>query len=232
MRSRHQIITLFDHIAPSYDRINRLLSFGIDRYWRRALLRHLPQKEGIVAVDLATGTGDQILALLKSRKIAKVYGFDLSEEMLKLAKKKMRDERVSLSLGNALSIPLDDESADIVSISFGIRNVTDLPKCLDEIHRVLRPGGVALILEFSMPRFSLIRWPYLFYLRHILPKVGRWLSSHYDAYTYLNETIESFPSGDAFLEKMKGFSKVEALPLTFGIVSLYIGVKGEVSTST
>lgn len=223
------VTELFDQIAPTYDGINRILSMGIDKMWRKAMLKHIPQKPNQVLVDLATGTADQIIAMAKSPFVEKLYGFDLSTQMLllgqeKLIKKKL-DKKSCLQIGNALAIPLPDQFCDIATISFGIRNVQDPLKCLQEMHRILKPGGICCILEFSLPPTKIVRATYLLYLRHILPKIGTILSKNREAYTYLNTTIESFPSGEAFLRLMHtaGFSSCKATPLTLGIASLYLG---------
>ncbi len=231
MKNREYVTELFDRISPVYDLVNRILSFGIDKQWRRSLLRHIPEGLDQTMVDLATGTADQILALSKSPFIGKFYGFDLSTNMLLLGQKKLAKrglrKKTLLQVGNALGVPVADCFCDLATISFGIRNVSEPVKCLLEMHRILKPGGLGFVLEFSVPTSKLIRPPYLFYLRHILPKIGSWISKHKEAYSYLNETIESFPSGNAFLQMMKtaGFSSCKQIPLSFGIASLYIGKK-------
>ncbi len=229
--SRENVTELFDKISPVYDLVNRIISLGVDKRWRNVLLKHVPILPDQTMVDLATGTADQILALSKSPFIGKFYGFDLSTNMLllgqkKLAKKGLR-KKTLLQVGNALGVPVSDQFCDLATISFGIRNVTEPQKCLSEMFRILKPGGSCFVLEFSMPKSKWIKTPYLFYLRHILPKLGFWISKNKDAYSYLNKTIESFPCGDAFLQMMKtaGFSNVKQIPLSFGIASLYLGKK-------
>ncbi len=229
--SREHVTALFDRISPVYDRVNRIISIGVDRHWRNSLLKHVPLLADQILVDLATGTADQILALSKSPYICKFYGFDLSTNMLLLGQKKLAKrglkKKTLLQIGNALGVPVADQFCDLVSISFGIRNVTEPLKCLSEIHRILKSGGSCFILEFSLPKSKWIKKPYLFYLRHILPKLGQLLSKNREAYSYLNETIESFPSGEDFLQMMKtaGFAKTKQIPLSFGIASLYLGKK-------
>lgn len=227
--SRHTVTAMFDRIAPTYDRLNTILSCGLDRYWRKAVGKRLPKQGGIV-VDLATGTCDQIITLSKHPTFTFI-GIDLSEKMLQLGQNKIKklglSDRVRLELGSALTIPLAEESCDCVTMSFGIRNVQDPIKCLEEIRRILKPGGRVLILEFSRPSSFIMEKGYLFYLRHILPFIGRSLSKDKDAYTYLNQTIEEFPSGKDFIAMMDQakFTKTEASPLTFGVVNLYVGQK-------
>jgi demethylmenaquinone methyltransferase/2-methoxy-6-polyprenyl-1,4-benzoquinol methylase len=232
LENRKKYVTeLFDRISPVYDLVNRVVSFGIDKRWRRALLPHVPAGTDQTLVDLATGTADQILALSKSPYIGKFYGFDLSTNMLALGQKKLAKrglkKKTLLQVGNALGIPVASQFCDIATISFGIRNVTDPLKCLSEMHRILKPGGACFVLEFSIPTSKLVKAPYLFYLRKILPRVGSLLSKNKEAYTYLNKTIESFPSGNAFLQMMEtaGFTSCKQIPLSFGIASLYLAKK-------
>ena len=229
--SKENVAELFDRISPVYDMVNRIISLGIDKHWRNSLLKHVPLLPDQTLCDLATGTADQILALSKSPFIGKFYGFDLSTGMLLLGQKKLAKKglkkKTLLQVGNALGVPVADQFCDLTTISFGIRNVTEPLKCLSEMHRILKPGGSCFILEFSIPTSKWIKTPYLFYLRHILPKIGFLISKNKEAYSYLNETIESFPSGQAFLQMMKtaGFSQLKQIPLSFGIASLYLGKK-------
>ncbi len=229
--SREHVTELFDRISPSYDLVNCLVSFGIDRGWRKKFLKYLPKQTELTMCDLATGTGDQIIAASKCPYIGKFYGFDLSTGMLNLGQKKLAKKglkkKALLQVGNALSLPVADSFCDITTITFGIRNVTSPLKCLSEMHRILRPGGLCFVLEFSLPTSKWIKPSYLFYLRHILPKIGGMISKNKAAYTYLNETIESFPAGKAFLEIMEaaGFNDCKQVPLSFGIASLYIAKK-------
>jgi demethylmenaquinone methyltransferase/2-methoxy-6-polyprenyl-1,4-benzoquinol methylase len=229
--SKENVTELFDRISSVYDFVNRVISFGIDKYWRNSLLRHIPILVDQTLVDLATGTGDQILALSKSPFIGKFYGFDLSTNMLLLGQKKLAKKglkkKTLLQIGNALGVPVASEFCDLTTISFGIRNVTEPLKCLSEMHRILKTNGLCFVLEFSIPKSKIIKTLYLFYLRNILPKIGYWISKNKEAYSYLNETIESFPSGEAFLQMMKsaGFSSCKQIPLSFGIVTLYLGKK-------
>lgn len=221
---------MFDSISSRYDRINRVLSFGIDRYWRKAVCHHLPRKQRIKLLDCATGTGDQLVTLLKNNpQIYDAVGIDPAEEMLALAAPKITPYRhkAKLMTGVAEMLPFSDGMFDVVTISFGIRNVADLDLSLKEIHRVLAPRGKVLILEFSHPLHSPIRMVHRFYLTQVVPLIGRWLSHHAEAYSYLSETIESFPQGSALCEILRQaqFKKVEAKPMTLGTVTLYIGEK-------
>jgi demethylmenaquinone methyltransferase / 2-methoxy-6-polyprenyl-1,4-benzoquinol methylase len=223
------VFQIFDKIAPTYDRVNRILSGGIDLYWRRKMASLLPEAEKIHLLDLATGTGDQLLSLLKnSSRIEQAVGIDLAEEMLKIGRKKLKAfGQAALKMASATAIPYEENMFDCATMSFGIRNVDNVTQCLKEIYRVLRPQGRALILEFSLPTHQWIQKPYLLYLNKLLPRIGKLLSAHSEAYTYLARTIQEFPQAEAFCKLMReaGFSTVKAYPLTFGIVTIYVGDK-------
>jgi demethylmenaquinone methyltransferase/2-methoxy-6-polyprenyl-1,4-benzoquinol methylase len=224
------VVQIFDEIAPTYDRTNRILSGGVDLYWRRKMASLLPKTEKIKLLDCATGTGDQLLSLLKySPRIHQAVGIDLAEEMLKIGREKLHSfsHRATLKNASATDIPYTEDTFDCATMSFGIRNVDNVPLCLREIHRVLRPQGKALILEFSLPRNKMIQKSYLLYLNKLLPSIGKLISAHTEAYSYLARTIQSFPQAEAFCKLMQeaGFQAVKAHPLTFGIVTIYTGVK-------
>lgn len=225
---------MFDRIAHRYDVLNRSLSFGRDVAWRKRLRCHLPKDRDLLLVDLATGTADQILFLLDGdATIAKAVGYDLSEEMLARGREKIEKLKVgdvvSLHTGDAMRSPQADNSADVITISFGIRNVEDVPTALADMRRALAPGGKLLILECSLPENALIRKGYLFYFRRILPRLGGWVSGDSYAYNYLNKTVETFPCGEAFCDLMRGagFEAVRAETMTVGVATLYSGVKPE-----
>lgn len=226
---RQEVWKMFDRIAHRYDLLNRSLSFGQDVAWRRKMRKHLPDREGLHVLDLATGTGDQLIFLAGDPRVASGEGTDLAEKMLELGRKKIvkagLQDRFSLQTGDALHVPAADNSADVVTISFGIRNVESVPQALQEMMRVLKPGGRALILEFSLPGNRVMRGLYLFYFRHILPRVGGFISGDSYAYRYLNRTVESFPYGEAFCDWMReaGFESVCFRSLTFGIAAIYQG---------
>ena len=221
---------IFDQIAQKYDPINRILSFGQDQRWREALARFAPQ-EPFDLLDLAAGTGDQIVALFEQKApIRKAVGLDLSEPMLEIGRKKLAEKpygaAVSFLQGDAQQLPFPDQSFDLCTISFGIRNIPDPLRALQEMARVLRPGGRCLVLEFSIPTNRFIRPFYLFYLRALLPRIGGWISQNPSAYRYLNRTIETFPSGDAFREILRAasFTQIEHHSMNLGGVSLYVGM--------
>lgn len=227
--SRDNVASMFNRIAHRYDLLNHLLSANRDKRWRRRLVDLLPPGEHLHVLDLATGTGDQLLSVYESGRVAEGTGLDPAEKMLGIGREKIAarglSEKLQLHTGIAESLPVADSSIDAITISFGIRNVSDVPKALSEMTRVLRPGGRALILEFSLPKNPLIRKLYLFYFRHVLPRLGALISGDATAYRYLNQTVETFPYGDDFLSLMRqaGFAHVEQYPLTFGIATIYRG---------
>jgi demethylmenaquinone methyltransferase / 2-methoxy-6-polyprenyl-1,4-benzoquinol methylase len=228
---RNDVSSMFDRIAHRYDLLNRSLSFGQDVLWRKRMKRHLPDRADLKLLDLATGTADQLIFLSSDPRIASGLGMDLAEKMLDIGREKIKKRnlasRFELKTGDAIHIPVDDASCDVVTISFGIRNVLDVEQGLREMFRVLKPGGRALILEFSLPGNAVMRKLYLFYFRHILPRIGGLVSGDAYAYRYLNKTVETFPYGEAFCALMRtaGFENVRANPLTFGIASIYQGDK-------
>ncbi len=215
---------LFDAIAPTYDKVNQVLSLGLHHSWRARVAKKLPNTSNLNLLDCATGTCDQLIACLKKRSnIHSAVGIDLAENMLLLGQKKLAQTpynyKVRLEKASLCDIPYAAGSFDAATLSFGIRNIEDPVEGLREIHRVLTLGGTLLVLEFSRSFLPLHLW----YLRNIVPKIGTWLSGHKSAYSYLNTTIESFPSGDSFcaLLKQAGFQSVTCTPLTGGIVSIY-----------
>ncbi len=228
--SRDDVWKMFDRISPTYDRVNRILSLGIDQYWRKKVAAFLPEGDNLTLLDCATGTGDQIIALMeRAPKIGNAVGIDLAQDMLRIGKQKLQKKhyghRVSLEVASALEIPYVDHTFDCATIAFGIRNVTDVSQCLKEVRRVLKKEGRLILLEFSLPRQAQLKKAHLFYLRNWVPRIGGWISNNREAYTYLNDTIETFPSGEAFCELLReaGYVHVQARPLTGGIATLYSG---------
>ncbi len=230
--SRHEIWKMFDQISPTYDRVNRVMTFGLDQKWRKKMCSHLPCRNNLSVLDCATGTCDQIISLMEhAPHISSIVGIDLAAEMIAVGEKKLLGKSyansVTLQVASALEIPYPDQTFDCVTISFGIRNVTNVIGCLKEFYRVLKPGGRALILEGTIPQNQLLKGVHLFYLRNLLPRIGGWISKKQGAYRYLNETIETFPHGEQFIRLMKtaGFEEAITHPLMGGIVSIYQGDK-------
>jgi demethylmenaquinone methyltransferase/2-methoxy-6-polyprenyl-1,4-benzoquinol methylase len=222
---------MFNNISAKYDYVNRLLSWGLDVRWRRLLAQHLPAHTQSV-LDLATGTADLLLTIVKAHpQIQMARGIDLAEKMLEVGQKKIQAEQlskiISLQIGDAQSIPVPDNSYDAVTSAFGIRNIPDTTRVLNEMLRMLKPRGKALILEFSLPPNPVIRFFHLNYLRFLVPLIGGIVSGNFPAYRYLNQTIETFPHGEAFCELMRhsGFETTERIPLFFGVATIYIGGK-------
>ena len=222
---------IFDEIAGRYDLLNRVLSMGIDVYWRHQMKKKLPNKENLKILDLATGTGDVAFVLAADKRVKSVEGIDPSVEMVKCGIEKVNKsefkDKITLEVGNGENIPREDNSYDITTVSFGIRNYGDPLKGLKEKLRVLKPGGKSLILEFSIPTTVGLKQAYLFYFRNILPTIGNIVSKHKDAYSYLNKTAEDFPYGEKFVQLMEnaGYTNISYKTLTFGIATLYVGEK-------
>ncbi len=230
--TRHESWRMFDRIARRYDLLNRLLSFGRDVAWRKQVTEFLPEGDRLQLLDLATGTTDLLISVCHgSGRIENATGLDMAEKMLRVGQKKIVRERLndksSLVRSDAQSLPFTDNSFNAITIAFGIRNIPDVPKALREMTRVLKPDGRAIILEFSLPKNRLMKRLYLFYFRHILPRVGSLISGDAYAYRYLNQTVESFPYGQEFCSMMEegGMKIVGLKELTFGVASIYTGEK-------
>lgn len=225
-----RIAGMFDGIAGSYDRLNHLLSGGLDRAWRRRAVRALKLTGTERVLDMCTGTADLAIEAASARRGAarEVVGMDFSGEMLRLGLGKIRaaglDRRVWLARGDATQMPLPDATMDAAMVAFGIRNVVDTDGACAEFRRVLRPGGQLAILEFGTPRLPGLRQAYLWYFRHVLPRIGRLISRHGEAYSYLPASVEAFPSGAEFAAVLTraGFADVRFESLTFGTVYLYL----------
>jgi demethylmenaquinone methyltransferase/2-methoxy-6-polyprenyl-1,4-benzoquinol methylase len=228
-----RIAGMFDAIARRYDTLNHLLSAGLDRLWRRRAVRALSLSGRERVLDMCTGTGDLAIeaATAPDGRAAEVIGIDFSSEMLRYAAPKLRaaalQSRVRLVRGDATRVPLPDASCDAAMVAFGIRNVLDPARGCEEFHRVLRPGGRLAVLEFGTPRIPGLRQLYFWYFRQVLPRVGRLISKHSDAYTYLPASVIEFPTGQAFEAMLTraGFSTVRTETLSFGIVYLYVATK-------
>jgi demethylmenaquinone methyltransferase/2-methoxy-6-polyprenyl-1,4-benzoquinol methylase len=224
-----RIAGMFDAIAPRYDLLNRLLSAGIDRRWRARAIASLGLTGQETLVDVCTGTAD--VALQAGRRAGRIVGIDFAGAMLALGLAKVRkageERRITLVRGDAMQLPLPDESADAVTIAFGIRNVQKPEVGCAEMARVLRRGGRLAILEFGLPRVPGISALYRWYFSRVLPFVGRRISGHTGAYSYLPASVGSFPPPPEFVVMLRqaGFSDVQAVPLTLGIVYLYTARK-------
>jgi len=227
---KEQVATMFDNISWRYDLLNRLLSFGIDIWWRKKAIAQLRRNQPKFILDIATGTGDLAIEAL-SLKPYKIIGVDISEGMLSFGRKKLiekgLEDKIELKLGDSEKLLFPDAHFDAVMVSFGVRNFQDLELGLNEILRVLKPGGQVMILEFSKPKNLIVKSLYGFYNKTILPFVGNLLSKDSAAYSYLPESVAAFPEGSNFVKILTsiGFKEGKALPLTFGISSVYTGFK-------
>ena len=223
---RDAVAAMFDDIAPRYDLLNRVLSAGIDQRWRDAAIERLAADRPRRILDVATGTADLAVKALRLDP-EKVVGVDISDAMLEKGREKVRrlgvEERIELRIGDAEKLPFSDSQFDAVLVAFGVRNFENLDRGLREIHRVLMPGAQLVVLEFSHPSAFPIKHFYQFYSHVILPFVGRLVSKNDAAYRYLPASVDVFPSGEDFLNRLRAaeYRDEEWEPLTFGIASLY-----------
>lgn len=221
---------MFDNIAPKYDFLNHFLSLGIDKLWRKKAIRILSRYKYDLLLDVATGTGDFAIAASKL-KPSKIVGFDLSEQMINVGKVKVQklglDGIIEFQKGDSEAMPFTDQQFDAITVAFGVRNFENLENGLKEFVRVLKPGGVAVILEFSKPKYFPMKQLYLLYFFTILPLVGRMVSKDRSAYSYLPESVMAFPDDQKFLDILKkvGFASYSQRRLTFGIATIYIAQK-------
>ena len=231
MAKKEGIRKLFDNIAPDYDRLNHILSFNIDKGWRKKAVRQIAdENRALKVLDVACGTGD--FTRESARKVApgsEVTGVDISEGMLAVGKEKIRKEGVlaGLYVADCEALPYEDNTFDRISVGFGVRNFEHLDIGLKEMFRVLKPEGKLVILELSVPSDPVIRWCYKLYFLKILPAIGGLVSGDRGAYEYLPASVLRFPAPELFIRMMRdsGFDTVEHTPLTFGICRMYIGKK-------
>jgi len=233
--SKETVRKMFDAIAPNYDLLNHVLSFGIDRSWRKRLVREIritfpDNLHQLYILDLATGTGDLALAVA-ALKPASILGVDISLPMMEIGRKKtvkrQLDSMITFREGEAESLPAESGFFDVVMVAFGVRNFSDLTTGIKEMKRVLKPGGKMMILEFSHPDRFPLKQLYRFYSVAVIPVLGRWISRHNQAYRYLPETVAAFPYGESFLQILRNscLSKCRQIRLSGGIASLYIAEK-------
>ena len=227
---KEQVARMFDNISGRYDFLNHFLSLGIDKAWRKKAIDFLKPLNPKQILDVATGTGDFALQALTINP-DKVIGIDISTGMLEMGRKKIEKlgltGKVELLHGDSENLPFGENKFDAAIVAFGVRNFENLEKGLLEIFRVLKPGAMLVVLEFSRPRGFPFRQVFNFYFKAVLPKIGRVISKDDAAYTYLPESVEAFPDGDDFVGILKkiGFKDTAWKPLTFGISSIYTGRK-------
>ncbi|MCV2486072.1 bifunctional demethylmenaquinone methyltransferase/2-methoxy-6-polyprenyl-1,4-benzoquinol methylase UbiE [Flavobacterium sp. SH_e] len=227
---KEQVTQMFDTISGNYDNLNRVISFGIDVKWRKKVLKIVSDKKPKVILDIATGTGD-LAILLSQTNAEKIIGLDISAGMLEVGKKKVEEKKLSnvieLVLGDSENMPFEDNYFDAITVGFGVRNFENLEKGFAEILRVLKPNGVFVILETSVPDKFPYKQGYNFYSKNILPLIGKLFSKDNDAYGYLSESAAAFPYGEALnnILRKTGFIDVVAMPQTFGVATIYSASK-------
>ena len=231
-KSGTKVRGMFAEIAPRYDLVNRMLSGGIDVWWRHVTVGRAPPPRAGGILDVCTGTGDLALAYAaKAGPSVRIVASDFCRPMLDRGVEKSRKAGLPVEWveADAQELPFPTASFDLVTVAFGLRNIADTARGLAEMARVCKPGGTLAILEFSLPRNALIRHGYLWYFRRVLPFLGNAVArNRSDAYTYLNKSVEAFPAGEALakLVRAAGFDRVELVPLTFGIATLYVCHRG------
>lgn len=231
MAKKENIRSLFDNIAPDYDKLNHILSLNIDKGWRkRAVCEIADVQQKLSVLDVACGTGDFTIEIAKKvTEGSKIVGIDLSEGMMKVGREKIADAGVDATLeyGDCEALAYQDNSFDRISVGFGVRNFEHLDLGLKEMCRVLKPGGKLVILELSVPSNPIIRWCYKLYFLNILPMIGGMVSGNRGAYEYLPASVLNFPAPDKFIPMMRGagFSQVRHHSLTLGVCRMYVGIK-------
>ena len=230
---KQQVSKMFDNIARHYDFLNHFLSLGIDKIWRRKMIAELASVQPKLILDVATGTGDVAINTIKQLKIKDLHivGLDISPEMLNIGKKKIDTEGLSQTIemlvGDSENLPFEGNKFDAITVAYGVRNFENLEQGLTEMQRVLKPNGKLVVLEFSKPTMFPFRQLFNFYFKNILPLIGKITSKDSRAYSYLYESVQSFPDGTDFLKVLTktGFKNTQCTPLTLGICTIYTAFK-------
>jgi demethylmenaquinone methyltransferase/2-methoxy-6-polyprenyl-1,4-benzoquinol methylase len=226
LNKKQQVTQMFDTISKEYDSLNRVISFGIDVKWRKKVVNIVAQHQPHNILDIATGTGDLAISLTNT-SAKEIVGLDISEGMLEVGRKKIShkqlDSKINMIVGDSENLPFEDNTFDAITVAFGVRNFENLEKGLAEIYRVLKPKGVFVILETSVPTKSFYKTGYSFYTKYILPTIGKVFSKDRVAYAYLSESAAKFPYGEALNNILRqiGFNSVNDLPQTFGVATIY-----------
>lgn len=228
MAKKNFVVKMFDNIAPTYDKLNHLLSLNVDKSWRRRAVNCIVSQQPQQLLDVACGTGDFAIALAQAG-VPHVHGIDISEGMLQVGRQKVAQLglNIDMAIDDCTALSASDNSYDAVSVAFGVRNFEQLQQGLNEMHRVLRPGGQLCVLELSVPSNPIVCWCYKLYFVHLLPLVGGWLSGNRTAYQYLPQSVLKFPKPDVFCDMLRqaGFQQVQAESFTLGLCRMYIGKK-------
>jgi len=225
-QKKKQVESMFDNISSNYDSLNRVISFGIDQSWRKKVINMVKASGAQSALDIATGTGDLAIALAKNN-IDKVVGLDISKGMLDVGRQKIKaqqlSDKIEMVQADSEALPYEDNTFDAITVAFGVRNFENLDKGLQEIHRVLKPKGIFVVLETSNPTKFPFKQGYFLYTKFILPVIGKIFSKDKSAYAYLSESASVFPFGEAFnnILKKNGFINVNHYPQTFGVSTIY-----------
>jgi demethylmenaquinone methyltransferase/2-methoxy-6-polyprenyl-1,4-benzoquinol methylase len=228
---KKQVEQMFDNIAPKYDFLNRFLSLGIDKYWRKIAIQQLVAAKPTQVLDIATGTADLAIECLKQVPDASIVGLDLSAQMLAMGDEKLKKlgltEKIKLIQGDSENLPFEHNKFNAISVAYGVRNFENLERGLQEMYRVLAPSGKLVVLEFSRPRIFPLKQLFNFYFKNILPRIGNSTAKDKRAYTYLYESVQAFPDGEDFVQLLQknGFKNCQCISLTFGICSVYTGEK-------
>jgi demethylmenaquinone methyltransferase/2-methoxy-6-polyprenyl-1,4-benzoquinol methylase len=227
---KEQVAQMFDTISGNYDGLNRVISFGIDIKWRKKVLKLVSDKNPKTVLDIATGTGD-LAILMTNTSAEKIIGLDISAGMLEVGRNKIKaknlSDKIEMILADSENMPFEDNTFDAITVAFGVRNFENLEKGLTEILRVLKPNGIFVILETSVPDKTPYKQGYTFYSKNILPLIGKLFSKDNSAYQYLSESASVFPYGEALNNILRkiGFIDVKAMPQTFGVATIYSASK-------
>ncbi|MBU7315886.1 demethylmenaquinone methyltransferase [Paenibacillus sp. SM 69] len=230
--------SVFESIAPKYDLMNDILSFRRHKAWRNFTMKKMDVKPGATAIDLCCGTGDWTISLAKASGSGNIVGLDFSQNMLDVGEEKVKrlgmDKQIKLVQGNAMALPFDDNSFDYATIGFALRNVPDLVKVIEEMQRVVKPGGMVVSLELSKPTWKPFKAIYFFYFQKVLPLLGKLIVKRYEQYKWLPESLKNFPDHKELADifRKTGLTRVEAYPLTGGIAALHIGIKPQAANGS
>lgn len=231
LNKKKQVEQMFDTISGNYDGLNRVISLGTDVKWRKKVIKMVAERNPDAILDIATGTGDLAIKFATATKASKIVGLDLSEGMLSVARKKVLgtalSDKIEFTQGDSEALPFEDNSFDAVTVSFGVRNFENLDKGLSEINRVLKPKGLFVILETSVPTKTPFKQGYRLYSKLVLPLIGKLFSKDKVAYRYLSESASIFPHGEELnnILRKNGFIEVENKPQTFGVATIYTATK-------